>query len=269
MKRYAVIQKDVGETPLEALSRWRASVSLSPDVPLAYAGRLDPMASGTLIILIGDECKKQSYYHGYDKEYRFEVLLGCSSDTGDILGIPTRSGATTAPDKVIARALSSLSGTHRFKYPRFSSKTVDGMPLHEWTLRGGLTEDRIPTYTATVKRVQLLDIYTLSASELHTYIHERIGRIPPVTDPRKALGADFRRGTILPAWDGLLKHSDEHFTIIRASAVVTSGTYIRTLSEECGARLGTHALAYSIERTHIGTYHRLPLGFGIWYPRLA
>jgi hypothetical protein len=110
---------------------------------------------------------------------------------------------------------------------------------------------------------------TRSARDIHQDIQERIGRIPPVTDPRKALGADFRRGDILPQWDTLLTDPSEHFTIITASAVVSSGTYIRTLAEEIGRTLGTSALAYSIHRTHIGIYRPLIGGYGFWYPRLA
>jgi tRNA U55 pseudouridine synthase TruB len=94
MRRFAVINKQVGETPLEAMEAWRTTEGLKKDIPLAYAGRLDPMASGTLIVLIGEECKRQKSYQAFDKEYRFEVLVGFRSDTGDILGIAQRSTNT-------------------------------------------------------------------------------------------------------------------------------------------------------------------------------
>lgn len=269
MQKYAVITKRVGETPLEAIEAWRTQSDVVKDIPLAYAGRLDPMASGTLIVLIGDECKRQKAYQGYDKEYRFEALVGFGSDTGDILGMAERGPESTISESNARHALHSLLGNRTLRYPRFSSRTVGGIPLHEWTLRGGLTDDRIPTYTANVKHVRLYGMRTISGGEVHAYIHERIGRIPPVTDPRKALGADFRRGEILPQWDTLLANSSEQFTIIEASAIVSSGTYIRTLAEEIGRTLGTHALAYSIHRTHIGTYRPLLGSFGVWYPRLA
>lgn len=269
MQKYAVINKQVGETPLEAIESWRMRAGAAKDVPLAYAGRLDPMASGTLIVLIGDECKRQKEYQGFDKEYRFEVLVGFGSDTGDILGMAERGPESSISEDKARHALHSLLGNRIFRYPRFSSRTVDGIPLHEWTLRGGLADDRIPTYVANVKRVRLHSMRTISGGDVHAYIHERIGRIPPVTDPKKALGNDFRRGEILPQWDSLLEHQSERFTIIDASAIVSSGTYIRTLAEEIGRTLGTSGLAYSIHRTHIGTYRPLFGDFGFWYPRLA
>lgn len=269
MQRYAVIRKNVGETPLEAMEAWRTRESVGKYVPLAYAGRLDPMASGALIVLIGDECKRQKSYQGFDKEYRFEVLVGFSSDTGDILGMATRGTDAAFTESEARQALLSLKGERTFRYPRFSSRTVDGIPLHEWTLRGGLPEDRIPTYRANVKRIRWHGMRAIAASDMHAYIHERISLMPPVTDPRKALGADFRRGEILPRWDSLLARPSERFVIIDASTIVSSGTYIRTLAEEIGRSLHASALAYSIDRTRIGTYRPIVGDIGIWYPRMA
>ncbi len=93
MKRYVVLEKFVGQTPLECAEAWRAEHPQYADVPLAYAGRLDPMASGKLLILIGEECKQQARYHGLDKRYEFQVLCGFSSDSGDVLGLAKRGGS--------------------------------------------------------------------------------------------------------------------------------------------------------------------------------
>ena len=90
MRRYEIVEKSVGETPLQALEAFRERERLG-GIPLTYAGRLDPMASGKLLILIGDECKKRDTYTGLDKRYRFEVLFGARTDTGDILGITERT----------------------------------------------------------------------------------------------------------------------------------------------------------------------------------
>ena len=85
--RYITTQKALGETPLVATERLRRERHIPRTTPLAYAGRLDPMATGTLLILIGDECKKQTKYHALDKVYTVELLIGIHSDSGDVLGI--------------------------------------------------------------------------------------------------------------------------------------------------------------------------------------
>ncbi len=83
-----VIWKKIGQTPLEALEMERERRSISRDVPMTYAGRLDPLAEGALIILTGDACRSKEHYLSLDKTYTIEVLLGVSTDSGDVLGMP-------------------------------------------------------------------------------------------------------------------------------------------------------------------------------------
>ena len=47
------IYKNEGETPLECLERFRVEQPLYKDATLSYAGRLDPMAEGILLVLVG------------------------------------------------------------------------------------------------------------------------------------------------------------------------------------------------------------------------
>jgi tRNA pseudouridine55 synthase len=265
MKPYVVIEKHVGETPLEAIEAWRVRAGIAQSVPLAYAGRLDPMASGKLLVLIGDECKRQTAYHGFDKEYRVEVLLGARSDTGDILGMAelVTSKRPSAPELIRAQ-VAKLRGTHTFKYPRFSARTVRGVPLHELTLKGEIADADIPTYQGTIKHIVCESVREVPAAEVLASIRERIALIPPVTDPRKKLGADFRRGIILPRWDELLSVRIEPFPIATIVVTVSSGTYMRTVAETLGEHLGSAGLAFSIHRTKVGTYLPFPFGCGVW-----
>ena len=80
-QKIIVLNKKEGETPLEALSNFRAKHKKYKDVKMTYAGRLDPMASGLILILAGEETKNKEKYLTLDKEYSFEVLP-CVSSTG-------------------------------------------------------------------------------------------------------------------------------------------------------------------------------------------
>ena len=103
------------------------------------------MASGKLLVLIGDECKRQSEYHGLDKEYEFSVLFGISSDTADVLGrLRTLSLVPTVSSEQLAEVAEDLVGDIELPYPHFSSKTVEGKPLHTWTMEGRLEETKFP-----------------------------------------------------------------------------------------------------------------------------
>jgi tRNA pseudouridine(55) synthase len=264
-KRYFTIEKKVGETPLMALERLRARERIPKETPLAYAGRLDPMASGQLLILAGDECKTQECYHTLDKEYTFEILLGVGSDTHDVLGIVRESSATSPDISRLDQILKGLTGSITLPYPHFSSKTVAGKPLHTWTLEGRLDEIAIPMKTSTVYSLSLTDIRSISTPHMKEEVLSKINSIPPVTDPKKALGEDFRRVDVTAAWEAITQNSPHAtYTILTLRCVCSSGTYMRTLASVIGEKLGTKALAYSIHRTRIGKYIGIPGLFGFW-----
>lgn len=261
---YVTTEKSVGETPLQALERLRLEKRIPKSVPLAYAGRLDPMASGTLLILIGDTCKQQERYHEYDKAYDFEVLFDISSDTGDVLGLLTHaqkvSTITSMSCKEVAQ---SLHGDIQLPYPHFSSKTVRGKPLHVWTLEGRIKEIEIPTQQSHIYSLTHNDTSIIDAHSLYSQVCSKIETIPLVTEPSKVLGADFRRADIRISWKTVFDmYPTRSYTIARFTAIVSSGTYIRSLAPLIGEKLGTRALAYSIHRTVIGKRIQLgPLGF--------
>ncbi len=272
-EKYIVLEKQVGETPLAAVEAFRARANIATDVPLAYAGRLDPLASGALLVLIGEECKKQSSYHALDKEYEFEVLLSYASDTGDVLGLAEhRAPAHIPTQKEITTVLASLIGTHKLPYPHYSSKTVHGKPLFLWTLEGRLNEIEIPTVDTTIYKLKLIDIYSRSKDELAQCIEEKISSIPEVTDENKKLGADFRRTDIRARWKEIFTHipDAERVTILRIRCTSASGAYMRTLAGAIGEKLGSQGLALSIHRTKMGRYWHLPFlpQVGFWRRKL-
>ena len=179
LPRYIVTEKCVGETPLVALERARIEHLIPKDVPLAYAGRLDPMASGTLLILVGDECNRQSEYHAFDKAYEVELLLGVSSDTGDVLGIVSPASHTPLVDvRTCKDVLASLQGPITLPYPHFSSKTVHGKPLHTWTLERRLNEIEVPLKQSVIHRLTFNNVRTLSKEEELSVIRRKINSIP-------------------------------------------------------------------------------------------
>ena len=268
LPKYIVLEKEVGETPLQAVQAFKSAHSEYTDVPMAYAGRLDPMASGKLLVLVGEECKKQEEYHGLDKEYEFEVLLGSRSDTGDILGLVDWQAATDISEKELKSAAKSLVGPLSLPYPQFSSRTVKGKPLHMWTLEGRLDEISIPSAETAIHSLVLTSLRSVPVLEVYRDALARINSIPAVTEESKALGRDFRRSDVRVAWEVWLEHhKDARVQVASFRCVASSGTYMRSLSEEIGRRLNTAGLAFRIHRSVIGAYKPLPLGVGFWRRR--
>jgi len=259
MKKYVTIEKEVGETPLAALEKYRAVHEELTNVPMAYAGRLDPMASGRLLVLIGEECKKQKTYHELDKVYDFSVLFDVSSDTGDVLGRLSYRSPSNIQN--LEKVIKTFKGDVTFPYPHFSSKTVQGKPLHVWTLEGKIGEIEIPTYTANIRSLTCTGTETKTGREIAEEALQKIETIPPVTEASKALGRDFRRDDVRSDWKVFKEmHAADTYTIAHFTCVCSSGAYMRTLSEEIAKKVGTEGLAYAIHRTKIGNY----IGLGLW-----
>jgi tRNA pseudouridine55 synthase len=252
MKRFITLQKEVGETPLMAVKRLKAAYPEYADVTASYAGRLDPMAEGKLLVLLGDECKRQARYTGLDKEYEVEVLLDVGSDTGDALGLTTASGKETrANEPILRQILKSEEGTHTRPYPTFSSKTVAGKPLFLHALEGSTVE--APEHEEDIYRARLLGVERISSLALSERIEALLTLAPKSDEPSKALGADFRIDAVRATWECVFME-ERSYVIVRIRVVCGSGTYMRSLAGRIGESLGTNALALSIRRTRIGRF---------------
>ncbi len=265
MRRYTTLKKHIGETPLGAIKAWKRENPAYEGAPASYAGRLDPMASGKLLVLLGDECKKQKEYTGLDKEYEVEILIGAGSDTGDVLGLVEEGREVSPPEAQVMEALLQERGAHIRAYPAFSSKTLRGKPLFLHKLEGALREEDIPEHIETLYRVTLGNIGTISKKDLKVKIESLLDKAPKTLEPSKALGEDFRIDAVRESWAQVFARAGARaFCVARIRVICASGAYMRSLAPRIGDALGTRALALSICRTKIGKYLQLgPLGF--WY----
>jgi len=261
ISKYMVLEKAVGETPLSCAEAYRALHPELEGVSMAYAGRLDPMASGKLLILLGDECKQQENYHGLDKEYEFSVLLGIESDSQDVMGrIKAEENSTfnrTISSDSLSAAASELVGKIELPYPIFSSKTVQGKPLHTWTMEGRLDEISIPTKESEIYSFKFDKLETIPRANIVEQALAKVNSVPPVTELRKALGNDFRRIDVRKDWNDILNNDSLPVTyqIAHFTCLASSGTYMRTLASVIAKELGTVGLAWHIHRKTIGTYN--------------
>ena len=264
-----LVQKSEGETLALLLERVRRENGLSADIPLTYAGRLDPMAEGLVIILAGEECKKKDQYLGLDKVYEYEVLFGVETDTFDILGLPTSNPALPAGRSQLLTSNKSLNNDFESKvktiiekfigrqtqvYPPYSSKTINGVPLFQLAREGKITELELPKIDIEIYSHEFLGIREISCDELLAQVEQRI---------KKVVG-DFRQQEILDAWhSSQLLTSNSQLVIAFFRISCSSGTYIRRIASDMGHLFGTGAIAWKIKRTKIGDYSTSPrLGEG-------
>lgn len=231
------IYKKLGETPLEALERVRLENPEYSNLPMTYAGRLDPMAEGELVVLIGEACKKKDEYLNMDKEYEFQILFGFKTDSYDLLGIPKEASASIENIKEgLEKDLQKFKGVRTQEYPPFSSKTIDGVPLFQKTKNGEVFD--LPMRQIEIYDLKILGFKEISGEKLFSEILERISLVR----------GDFRQEEVLESWKNILSQKEgENFLLARVSMSCSSGTYVRSLVNS----LSFSATTFSIKRTRI------------------
>ena len=249
MKKVIVLNKKEGETPLFALEYFRKRNSEYLNVPMTYAGRLDPMASGALIILAGEKNKEKEKYLALDKTYNFSVLFGFGTDTHDILGKVNSAGVSYDISKKdltleINNNLKFFKGKIKQKYPIYSSKTVNGKPLFSYARNSEDVE--IPEKEIVIKKIKFNELKIINNKNLFINIKKRIAKVK----------GDFRQKEILKIWRKKLlnKKSQKFFYVADFEIKCTSGTYVRAIANSLGEKIKIPALAFSIKRTKIGKF---------------
>ncbi len=237
------LYKNEGETPLECLERFRIEEPIYKDAVLSYAGRLDPMAEGAMLVLVDEENKNREKYLNLDKTYEVEILFGVKSDTGDILGL-VQETKEIPTEKEVSEVLQRFVGTFIQKYPSYSSRTVDGKPLFQWAREGKLDEIEIPEKTSEIYSIELLDKRFMKGEDMLASVKARIGKVK----------GDFRQQEIIASWEKVFEQKKkESLPLIRIQVSCSSGTYMRTLSERIAEQLDTVGLAWSINRLGYGS----------------
>jgi tRNA pseudouridine(55) synthase len=223
-------EKKIGETPLEMLDRLRLEKTELKDSKLSYAGRLDPMAHGEMLVLVDEENKDYKKYLGFDKKYQATFLIGVSTDTGDILGLIKEFSEydNNVKKEEITRQILDFKKITKQKYPWFSSMVVDGLKLFDHFKKGNLNTER-PTRKVQIKEIENIEFKEIPKQELKDYIFENVSKVK----------GDFRQKETLQGWDNFFKNfntevqgSDKiNFLTVTMDITVTSGTYIRGLTE--------------------------------------
>lgn len=240
------INKKLGETPLEALDRLRVERPEYKESSMTYAGRLDPMAEGVLLVLTDEDNIRREEFLKLDKEYEFDVLWGVETDTYDVLGkIVAEKIPAIFDKKDFARVIEKYQGIYNQPYPPYSSQPVAGKPLFQWAREGRLNEIEIPHKEIDIKKLEHVCDRRIITADLK---EKNLGNIALVK-------GDFRQEEIAVGWQEFFaKYPSTIFTFSTFRATVTSGAYMRGLAHTFGRELGCGGIALRIVRTRVGKY---------------
>jgi len=146
------INKPGGMTSHDVVARVRR---ITGQKRVGHAGTLDPLASGVLLLCLGQATRVAEYLMANDKVYRAGCRLGITTDTYDAEGRITSQAEVTVTRAQVERELMAFTGSLEQTPPMYSALKVGGTPLYRLARRG-------QTVTRTARKVA---IHTLELLE--------------------------------------------------------------------------------------------------------
>lgn len=214
-----LIDKPKGITSFDVIRRLRRLYSDSHEgakaPKLGHAGTLDPLASGLMLLGVGRGTKALSGLIKLDKEYLAEIRLGESRVTSDLEGDIVDE---VAIDATQADAIAA----------------------------------QLPATLMTLMGAQTLPVSAYSAIKVDGVPMYKRARKAEVTGDQ-VIDIPVRTMTVHGAEILGIEHQTDRLAVV-VRFQVASGTYIRSLAEELGRRLGLPACLADLRRTQVGEY---------------
>ncbi len=144
-----LVDKDKGCTSHDVVNRVRKILKIRA---VGHSGTLDPIATGLMVVLVGNGTKLSQYILEGEKGYIVTARLGCISDTGDSTGqIKKLVNSVSVQKEEIEKAVIELTGSFNWEVPRYSAVKLKGKKLYDYARAG---QDVVPP----VKSMSFFDI---------------------------------------------------------------------------------------------------------------
>lgn len=103
---------------------------------VGHSGTLDPMASGLMVLLLGEATKLSNYITDGDKAYVVDVRFGIETDTLDTTGTILQEKLVLKSQEEILKIALDFSGEFELPIPMYSAKKIDGKKMYEYAREG-------------------------------------------------------------------------------------------------------------------------------------
>ncbi len=128
-----IINKPSGLTSHDVVNHVRRVTKIRQ---VGHAGTLDPMATGVLVVCVGQATRISEYLIGHDKAYRATICLGIETSTYDATGEIVATQVVNVDRARVERALAQFSGEIQQVPPMYSALKRDGQKLYELARQG-------------------------------------------------------------------------------------------------------------------------------------
>ena len=222
--------------------KWRAIRHFGKkNLKVGHAGTLDPLATGVLLVCIGNACKRAQQLQDHDKEYIARIRFGATTPSYDL----EKEVDRTFPFEhitadAVRAALPAFLGEQEQVAPLFSAKSVDGVRAYELArklYRSGRTAELDAAALDTLQRNKIV----ISELELLQFGES----LSPVASESEG-SASSRINVADTSGLGLPE------AMVRIAC--SKGTYIRAFARDLGEALGSGAHLSSLVRSRSGDF---------------
>ena len=220
---FLTIDKPSGITSFDVIRELRRMLGVRK---MGHSGVLDKPATGVLVIGLNKATRLFGFFGQFEKSYVGEFILGLSSSTDDLAGELSGVASGPLPDaEAFENMLHKYEGELEQIPPAFSLTKVGGRELYRYALAGEQVE--VAPKKVTVLKSELIDFDT-------------------DLDPKDVLWPDSR----------LLDSVAEIGPLARAMVRVScrGGVYIRSLTRDVAADLGSCGCMGRLRRENVGPY---------------
>ena len=152
---FYLVDKPANKTSFDIVAKIKKQTN---EKKVGHAGTLDPFATGLLIIAVGREyTKKLNEFQKLDKEYFATILLGFSTDTDDLTGVPiTKKVNVNKSDLKIKDAVKKFIGNIEQIPSTVSAKKINGQrayKLHRQGKKVILKPVSVEIYDIKIKKI--------------------------------------------------------------------------------------------------------------------
>jgi tRNA pseudouridine55 synthase len=147
-----IINKPPHITSHDVVNRVRRAIKIKQ---VGHAGTLDPMATGVLVVCVGQATRISEYLMGHAKIYRARIRLGIETNTYDADGEVTATHEVNVTEAELRSALNNFVGQIAQIPPMHSAIKQGGQKLYDLA-RQGIEVDR-PARSITIHSIDLIN----------------------------------------------------------------------------------------------------------------
>ena len=131
---FLLVDKPSGITSSKLVQVIKKTFSLNR---IGHTGTLDPLATGLMVLCVGQATKFSQFLLVKDKSYRVSIKLGVATDTFDAEGLVTsEKDVNHVTRDLIEASLTNFQGEIEQIPPMYSAIKKNGVPLYKMARRG-------------------------------------------------------------------------------------------------------------------------------------